>query len=351
MVTEIDRATLESELRAALTHLYDPAALRDSRLMALLGLETRADAIVALRRLLLETIESLRPGDDVPAQSRSWRYYHILYGRFTEQLTQFEVGKDLGLSVRQLRRQEKQALAVLADKIWRQYKLESGERASAPGPLALGDELAWSQAAFSRESVEIDALIRSALDTAEPMLRSSVVELEYEPSEGLPKLALQLAPTKQALLNILTVALDWMAEGRLVVRAEHQPGDRHVSVSVSGYGALMAAAAEMGAERLGLARELLSFSGAELHHDADSAGDQVCEFRLRLPTDAQFTVLAIEDNPDTLQLLQRYMANTRYGLRCESDPARSLALAEETLPDIILLDVLLQDMDGWELLG
>ena len=351
MITEIDRASLESELRAALTHLYDPAALRDSRLMALLGLETRADAIVALRRLLLDTIESLKPADDVPAQSRSWRYYHILHGRFTEQLTQFEVGNDLGLSVRQLRRQEKRALAVLADLIWTRYKLESAEPAKAPGPQALGDELAWSQAAFSRESVAVDALIRSALDTAAPMLQSSEIEFAYEPSEGLPKLAVQLVPTRQALLNILTVALDWLATGRLILRAEHQPGGRHVSVSVTGYGALAAAASEMGAERLRVARELLSFSGGSLHHDAYAVGDQVCVFRLALPTDRQITVLAIDDNPDTLQLLERYTADTRYRLLAESDPTRSLLLAEETLPDIILLDVLLQDIDGWELLG
>ena len=351
MTTEIDRSAFEHELRAALTHLYDPAALRDSRLMTLLGLETRTDAIVALRRLLLEAIESLKPADDVPAQSRSWRYYHILHGRFTEQLTQFEVGNDLGLSVRQLRRQEKRALAVLADLIWMRYKLAGEEPRSAPA-MGREDELAWSQSAFSRESVAVDTLIRSALDTAEPMLQSSTIALEYEPSAGLPKLALQLAPTKQALLNILTVALDWLAEGRLVVRAEHQPGDRHVSLSISGYGALAAAAAaEMGAERLRVARELLGFSGGSLHHDADLAGDQVCEFRVTLPTDGQITVLAIDDNPDTLQLLERYTANTRYGLQCESDPPRSLALAEDTLPDIILLDVLLQDMDGWELLG
>ncbi|MDE2638195.1 MAG: response regulator [Chloroflexota bacterium] len=353
MITENDRASLETELRATLSNLYDPAALRDSRLMARLGLETRADAIVALRRLLLDTIESLKPADDAPAQSRSWRYYHILYGRYTEQLTQFEVGNDLGLSVRQLRRQEKRALAVLADKIWMRYKLASDQSASAPGPPALGrdDELAWSQSAFSRESVEVDTLIRAALDTAEPMLRSSAVEFVYKPSEGPPKLALQLVPTRQALLNILTVALDWLDEGRLVVRAEHQPGDRHVSVSVRGYGSLAAAAAATGAERLSVARELIGFSGGSLHHDSDSAGDQVCEFRLTLPTDAQITVLAIDDNPDTLQLLQRYTTDTRYRLQCESDPARSLALAQETLPDIILLDVLLQDIDGWELLG
>ena len=62
-------------------------------------------------------------------------------------------------------------------------------------------------------------------------------------------------------------------------------------------------------------------------------------------------MLAIDDNPDTLQLLQRYTTDTRYRLLGESDPERSLALAEETMPDIILLDVLLQDIDGWELLG
>ncbi|MCY3915399.1 MAG: response regulator [Chloroflexi bacterium] len=351
MMTKIDRAAFENELRAALTHLYDPAALRESRLMALLGLATRADAIITLRRLLLDAIESLKPADDVPAQSRSWRYYYILYGRYTEQLTQFEVGNDLGLSVRQLRRQEKRALAVLADKIWRRYKLASAEPANPPGPSALGDELAWSQSAFARESVDVDALIRSALDTAEPMLQSSPIALDCAPSEGLPKLALQLVPTRQALLNILTVALDWLATGRLVLRAEYQTGDRHVAVSVTGYGALASTAAETGAERLRVARELVSFSGGSLQHDADAVGDQVCEIRLTLPTDSQIAVLAIDDNPDTLQLLQRYTADTRYRLQGESDPARSLALAEETRPDIILLDVLLQDIDGWELLG
>ena len=353
MTTEIDRASLESELRAALTHLYDPAVLRDSRLLALLGPETRADAIVALRRLLLDTIASLKPDDEAPAQSRSWRYYHILHGRFTEQLTQFEVANDLGLGVRQLRRQEKRALSVLADRIWARYKLENATQQSAPGPQALGreDELAWSQAAFASESVEVEALIRSALETAEPMLRSSAITLDYVPGEGLPKLAVQLVPTRQALLNVITVALDRLATGRLVVRAAHHPGDRHVSVSVTGYGSLASAAGELGAERLRVARELVSFSGGSLHHDSDSVGDQVCVFRLTLPTDRQISVLAIDDNPDTLRLLQRYTADTRYGLLGESDAARSLELAEASPPDIILLDVMLQDVDGWELLG
>ncbi|MCY4538637.1 MAG: response regulator [Chloroflexi bacterium] len=353
MSETISRSDFEDALRKALSNLYDPAGLQGSRLVALLGLGDRADAIVALRSALLAAIESLRPGEDVPTQSRSWRYYQLLYGRYTEQLTQFEVANDLGLSVRQLRRQEKLALAVLGDKIWERYKPESAEPQSAPRPQAPGreDELAWSQAAFASESIALDALIESALETVEPMLRSSRIALDYVPSEGLPRLALQLVPTRQALLNVITTALDWMKEGRLVVRAAHQPGDRHVSLSVTGHGSLAAAAAEMGAERLRVARELVSFSGGSLHHDADLAGDQVCVFRLALPTDKRITVLAIDDNPDTLLLLQRYTADTRYRVLAESAPERSLALAEETMPDIILLDVMLPDVDGWELLG
>ena len=107
----------------------------------------------------------------------------------------------------------------------------------------------------------------------------------------------------------------------------------------------------MGAERLRVAHELVEFSGGALEIIPGADGDQAFVFRLKLPMDEQITVLAIDDNPDTLALLGRYTAGTRYRLLGESDPGRCLALAEESLPDIILLDVLLQDLDGWELLG
>ena len=94
-----------------------------------------------------------------------------------------------------------------------------------------------------------------------------------------------------------------------------------------------------------------NFLAGALEVDTERDADQAFSFRLKLPMDQQITVLAIDDNPDTLQLLQRYTADTRYRLLGESDPERSLTLAEESLPDIILLDVMLQDLDGWELLG
>ena len=109
----LNRSAFENELRTALTHLYDPAVLRDSLLVNRFGLDSRADAIVALRRILVEAIEALRPSDGAPPQSNAWRYYQILYGRYTEQFTQIEVSHDLGLSVRHLRRLEQRGFAGL----------------------------------------------------------------------------------------------------------------------------------------------------------------------------------------------------------------------------------------------
>ena len=328
--------------------------MRDSRLVNLFGLDGRADAILALRRTLIEAIESLKPGDDAPAQSRSWRYYHILVGRYTEQFTQVEVGSDLGLSVRQLRRQEKRALQVLADRLWTRYQLESGGDDNAimtPQALGRAEELAWSGKAFPSESVEVEALVQSALATAESMFRASKLQVAHDVSEGLPRLAVQLVPMRQALLNVLTTALDWMPEGQLTIRAHNQPEEGQIQLSIAGYGTLSPRAAEMGAERLRVAHELVEFSGGALEVDTERDADQAFRFHLELPVDVQITVLAIDDNPDTLQLLQRFTAGTRYRLLGESDPGRCLALAEESLPDIILLDVMLQDLDGWELLG
>ncbi len=62
-------------------------------------------------------------------------------------------------------------------------------------------------------------------------------------------------------------------------------------------------------------------------------------------------VLAIDDNTDTLQLLQRYTAGTQYRLIGTRDPEQALSLAEKLSPQIIVLDVMMPQVDGWKVLG
>ena len=72
---------------------------------------------------------------------------------------------------------------------------------------------------------------------------------------------------------------------------------------------------------------------------------------LHLRAAAPATLLFIEDNPDTLQLYQRYLAGTGYRFASAATDGQIVASLEEAVPQIIVLDVMLSGMDGWEVLG
>jgi CheY-like chemotaxis protein len=61
-------------------------------------------------------------------------------------------------------------------------------------------------------------------------------------------------------------------------------------------------------------------------------------------------VLVVEDNPDLRELLADALADSGYGVEQVSNGAEALARLETSLPDVILLDLMLPVMDGAEFL-
>ena len=114
-------ALLVSDLRKALLELYDPAELARSPLIELFGLARQADSPAALRQALLEAIEALKPGKDVPPQAPACLIYDILLHHYVQQIPQAEIALSLGFSRRQLQRYEATALQVLAHHLWTHY--------------------------------------------------------------------------------------------------------------------------------------------------------------------------------------------------------------------------------------
>ena len=98
--------------------------------------------------------------------------------------------------------------------------------------------------------------------------------------------------------------------------------------------------------------ELVEFSGGRLEVNHRSGGEKqdscICFI---LPIETKLRVLAIDDNPDTLKLLQRYLSGSNYQMIEVQDPKQALAIAEKVDPHIVSLDVMLPEIDGWELLG
>lgn len=62
----------------------------------------------------------------------------------------------------------------------------------------------------------------------------------------------------------------------------------------------------------------------------------------------QKRVLVIEDNEDNLFLMRTMLARAEYEVIEASDGIVGLEIARQEQPDIILLDLALPELDGWE---
>lgn len=357
------------ELSRALHHLYDPNVLLDSALMSFFGLDHRVEAVTVLQRILTDAIEALQPHDSAPPGSQAWRLYYILYYRFTEQMLQREVAAELGLSIRQLRRQEKMALQVLGDHLAASYHLEHREAPSRSAEVRVRDsdavsrtpsrerELDWLERTIPSEPVEVGDLVSSALTTARPLLDTLSISLCCTVPEGLPPLTVRRTTLQQALLHVITVAARTVPHGGLEIaaRALSCPACVHILVTTS--------RGESGAARgnddrclpdaasLEMAEDLVRMSGGSLQVIQEKDAQRPFSVSIIVPTAERISILVIDDNVDTLGLMQRYLSGSRYHFVGTSQPQEALSMAEQTQPLILVLDVMLPGIDGWELLG
>jgi len=59
-------------------------------------------------------------------------------------------------------------------------------------------------------------------------------------------------------------------------------------------------------------------------------------------------LLLVEDNEMNRDMLSRRLKRAGYDVLCAPDGPTGVRLAAETLPDLVLMDVALGEMDGWE---
>lgn len=361
MVTLPDRPAFLHALQQALANLYDPLQLRKSPLIRVLGVEQQGDPATALRQLLIATIEALEPDARVPAHTSLYSYYHLLNQRYVEQFTQKEVADDFGLSVRQLRRREKKALELLANRLISHYRLDEFNN-TVVGPAQRNkpgtglstpsrrDEMAWLQKTFPSDSTDVATLISSVLQVTEPLLRSLRVQVDVQLADALPRLIVEPVMVRQALLGMLTLVARFIPNRKLVLRTVATPGAVEIQIAVDAEVTSLALYEADVAEGIRVARELVALFGGQVEIGTGRDRRQPL-VRMTLPSEQQLTVLAVDDNPDTLQLFSRYTANTRYTVIGVHQPEQVIAVAARVAPQIVVLDVMLPGIDGWQLLG
>lgn len=60
------------------------------------------------------------------------------------------------------------------------------------------------------------------------------------------------------------------------------------------------------------------------------------------------SILVVDDNPDNLRLLEKILTEHHYNARLATSGSRALATVRKEAPDLILLDIMMPGMDGFE---
>jgi CheY-like chemotaxis protein len=343
-VTETD---FRKRVKEALEHLYDTAYLATHPLLEQLasaGHSNHMTRAQKLRGTLKDAIEALRPQADLPASGSEWRSYLALRYRYVQSMSLAQIEAELGLSLRQVQRELHKGLDAVTALLWemRVTKPEAGELAAAePGEVqALRDEM--DQWRVSREACAVTALLEETVWMLEPLFGQPAMHLQVELPDALSPVLVDVTLTRQALFQILRLALQ-QAQGGSVVLGARARGNRVELLLQCPAGKLDAQAPDWQ-----MAQLLFEQQGGTLAAEAPSpAGTQVV---ISLPRAHPQRVLIVDDNPATHQLLERYLAPHFYEVAHAGSGGDALQLAAETTPDIIILDVMMPSMDGWQVL-
>jgi CheY-like chemotaxis protein len=371
-MTHISSEQFLQHLRSALNHLYDPYFLRKSPLVSLFGLGDEPDAPAALQRILNQAIAALEPKEGGPNLVQSRRNYELIMYRYVQQFGQEEVSAQLGVSVRHLRREQNAAIFSLGAQLWERYRLGArpltGGLESEDAPAAENlppaenapaaenapraestpdGDLDWLKDTPLEEPAVLDQVLPDVLELSRPLAAMHGVELLFRLEADLPPLAVQPVALRQLLLNLLSVAVPCAEDGQVEIGAGALGTEIIVELrcpSAPGQSRLD----EGALASLDIAARMARLCDGRLECSFESGPGYA---RLALPAFRQLNVLVIDDNPDFIQLLQRDTTGTRYKVTGARDPQQGLRLAEEQVPDAILLDVMMPRVDGWEILG
>ncbi|HEY2597648.1 MAG TPA: response regulator [Candidatus Dormibacteraeota bacterium] len=236
------------------------------------------------------------------------------------------------------------------------------------------------------QPIVLGNLVDEVRATVEPLARSKAIALHIEPSSGI-RLTADAAKVRQMLLNLVSNAIKFTPSGgRIDIRSRQVEMWVEVAVSDTGIGIADRDLSRLFSEfqqldagpgrqqegtGLGLA---LTKRFAELHGGQVSVVSALGEgstFTLRLPLHATAPaahaaveppyvaaidrgrplVLVVDDNPQAAEILARHLDAGGFQSELASTGPEALTMARDLKPVAITLDILLPEIDGWEVLN
>ena len=236
------------------------------------------------------------------------------------------------------------------------------------------------------ETFELAKIVKDVGTTIMPVAKKNGNTLDVECAGDIGTMHSDLTKIRQALFNLLSNACKFTQGGTVTLTVTREAATDEIVFSVSDSGIGMSAeqvgkvfesfiqadsstTRDYGGTGLGLAitKTFCEMLGGEI--SVASVPGEGSTFTIRLPTaapaaaqenetvetnaelpDSAHTILVIDDDPVVRDLLRRHLSRNGYRVLVAANGEEGIRLAGETRPDLITLDVLMPELDGWAVL-
>jgi CheY-like chemotaxis protein len=319
--------TFVESVKAALENLYDFPSLNRHPLASATFHEPGG---YRLRRELISAIESLNPGAKVALNSSAARVYNLLKMHFVGSMTLQEVANDLGISLRQAYRDLRHGCESVAEILW-------FSRSSTSIPSAYSVESEVERLDCTLIPADVTAMFDAAVKAVRPLAERQGLTLNVQ-SQPVTLLTNPVA-VQQTLIHLLSQAVQQASPGTL---------DAHLT-KVNDDACLEIVYTPQNGDELRIEPVIQAFIRQFHLQVTQDWHTDTRRVRLKIPVHGP-TVFIIDDNEGLLDLLQRYFTGQPYNVVTVSSSLEALPQVETLQPDAVIMDLMMPEMDGWELL-
>lgn len=318
-------------VKKALENLYDFPSLQQNPLTIAIQQQNSPQTQLPahqLRRELMEAIEQLNPQQD-NTNSGVTRLYNLVHLHYVGGMTIQEVAHELGISTRQVYRDLRRGQENISAIIWfhHQQRVNTSTKPQAHDlPILTG----------TISEVKLQDLITHALRATQKLAEKSAVAISQDMPQNPVMRPTNQAAAQQILIHLLSQTIQQLSPQALHITLQQ---NMHIVFEMHG---TTHSTLKIDEVILHLMQQLFW----KIQHYQD---DKTVRITLRTNT-AGTSILIIDDNEGLLDLVKRYLGNADYHTHTANNGADGLDLAERLLPDGIIMDLMMPDMDGWEVL-
>jgi CheY-like chemotaxis protein/signal transduction histidine kinase len=354
--TVLTRPEFTRLVRDALNRLYDSSSLETHPLTRLLvpAAESKARAGQELRRILLNAIQSLHPEKWAPSQSHDWRSYRILELRYITGLSSAEAMQRLALGRSLFFLEQAHALKALVDRLWLRAQPiteeaqapDASRTTTLPETIAEVDRLLQST---DWEILDLSDLVEQLQPVIQALVQSQKGKLSYEIHRLGPIEHSNRVLLRQVILNLVFYGLKVNPAGYVQIKTVDREGSSLIILVNPSENPRTTEVPDPGqGMSLELCQRCIQAMGGTLQ--VGVLPGEAWQARLFWPSTGPLRLLVIDDYPDFIELVRRYLDGQRWQVFGAGDGEAARKVIDGALPDAILLDVILPKEDGWELL-